>query len=99
MRPFYGAEDLGYVDIEYVRQGMYNVTSLLVESNYRNLGLGTALMKCVIHDADEEGMELWLVPAPLDGDRDKLEQFYVRLGFTKLEGSGCMIRKPKGVTT
>jgi GNAT superfamily N-acetyltransferase len=86
-----------YVSVERAyRPHTYNVLSLWVDPDLRGQGRGSRLMEAVCRDADEAGVELWLVPMAVgDGPKqDHLERFYQRLGFDKR--GGYMIRQPKG---
>lgn len=71
----------------------YNIASIYVDPEYQNLGIGTALMNIVLHEADMVGIELWLVPTAMPGKQKALNDFYMRFGFEGLKGSGYMIRK------
>jgi GNAT superfamily N-acetyltransferase len=88
-------EGIAYVEVEQTyKASRYNVQSLWVDPEYQNLGLGTALMKIVHHEADRCGIELWVVPQPLGEDkRESLYHFYQRLGYREMRGSGYWIRK------
>jgi ribosomal protein S18 acetylase RimI-like enzyme len=91
MRSVYGGLT-GFVEVEHAHHNICNVLQVFVNEDFRRLGLGTSLMRCVMRDADKEGVELWLVASPTNMTTDELETFYRRLGFN-LRGS-YMIRLP-----
>lgn len=87
-------KDIAAVELEHtMMRGRMNVQSLWVDPEYQNLGIGTAIMNIVLHEADQSGIELWLVPQAMPGRQKDLHRFYERLGFEGLTGSGYMIRK------
>lgn len=91
MKLYYELEDVGYVELEQqFREHIYNVMGIVVDPEYQNLGVGTALMKVVMHDADKQGIELWLSPTAEPGRAEDLLRFYTRLGF---ENHGGYLRR------
>jgi len=62
---------------------IWTVTGVYVHPRYRSrgYGLGRALMRLVLHDADEADAELWVVPTPEPGRAEDLGRFYADLGF------------------
>lgn len=87
-------EGIAAVELEpTMKKNRYNVQSLWVDPEYQNLGIGSTLMRIVHHEADQFGLELWLVPQAMPGFEEALWRFYSRLGYEKFGGSGYWIRK------
>lgn len=87
-------EGVAHIEVEQTMlPHRYNIAEIYVDPEYQNLGIGTALMNIVLHEADLVGIELWLVPTAMPGKQKALNDFYMRFGFEGLKGSGYMIRK------
>jgi len=70
------------------------ITRINVPAEHRGRGHGTAILKRLLADADEEQVVLWLEvlsSGPLD--RNALTAWYERYGF-ELRPAGYMIRIP-----
>lgn len=73
------------------------ITRINVMEQYRGQGLGREVLALVLADADAEGVTLALEPVPYGPlDRDALEAWYGRHGFTW--GDWYMIRRPIPLT-
>lgn len=82
MKTWYEIEDVAYVELEkQLQDHIYNVMGIVVDAEYRNMGIGTALMRVVGHDADKQGIEIWLHPTAEEGRAEDLLRFYTRLGY------------------
>lgn len=85
------------IDIIPVSKKRFLITRVFVPSGHRQKGIGSELMKEVIHDADNECIELIVEPRPYidrsDEAYEKLRNFYAKHGFINTK-KGYMVRKP-----
>ena len=73
----------------------YYFHRLFVREKYRNKGWATRLMEEILSKCDEKGIEVLLEINPYTDDIDyqRLEDFYKRFGFEKVDH--YYVRKPK----
>jgi GNAT superfamily N-acetyltransferase len=77
--------------VDYYNEGLI-ITRINVPKHHRRKGIGTALLKECIADADREKITLWLEIAESDGPNyETLEAWYKRHGF---KGRFMLKRKP-----
>lgn len=77
----------------------YLLSRLEVGRGHRGKGVASRLLRRVLSDADEEGVQIALVVEP-DGsigsmDYESLQAFYERHGFREYEHGQGFIRSPK----
>lgn len=77
----------------------YLLTGIEVGREHRGKGIASKLLRQILSDADEHGVQVALVVEP-DGsidslDYDSLEAFYRRHGFREYEYGRGLIRPPK----
>lgn len=73
----------------------WTITRINVPSAQRGRGHGSALLKRIIAEADEEGKTLALEPVPTGGlEYEDLVAWYKRHGFTE-SYQGYMVRRPR----
>lgn len=80
----------------------YTISRIEVPKDLRNTGLGTSVIRSITQAADQEGARLMLSPtSDFGGNKNRLEKFYRRLGFTSNSGRAkdfttmeTMIRPP-----
>jgi GNAT superfamily N-acetyltransferase len=78
-----------------LNDGTWMISRVNVPAKHRGLGLGTALLKEVLADADAEGIMLELCIEPSDGlDFEELHAWYSRYGFRDTDLRGHMRRLP-----
>lgn len=72
------------------------ITRINVPHRLRGRGLGTALLRKILDDADADGCQLMLAPEPSDGlDYPAVVAWYERHGFRFTE-VGAMMWRPAG---
>jgi GNAT superfamily N-acetyltransferase len=77
----------------------WTVTRINIPKEERGNGYGTALLKRILADADEEGVSLSLEPSPSGGlNYAQLVAWYRRHGF-RMTVHGYMIRRPQPCST
>lgn len=81
--------------IEY-RQLVREVFNVKTDAGMRGKGHGSKLMEQIIKEADKAGKILLLIP-----DSEKLELWYNRYGFNKVQSEpvSLMMREPVEMTT
>lgn len=80
---------------EHMREGMREISSLATPVEDQRKGYATALLHQVTAEADRAAMVLILLPDPYGIDQQKLEEFYARFGFRKIQESpALMARQP-----
>jgi GNAT superfamily N-acetyltransferase len=70
---------------------------LYVVPEYRRHGYGTRLLEEIVGDADTDGVDIWLVPAPGPGGMSGMQliKWYRQYGFQLVEGEPFdMVRRP-----
>lgn len=80
----------------------YTISRIEIPKDLRNTGLGTSVMRSITQAADQEGARLMLTPtSDFGGDKNRLTEFYRRLGFINNSGRAkdfttmeTMIRPP-----
>jgi GNAT superfamily N-acetyltransferase len=80
----------------------YTISRIEIPKDLRNTGLGTSVMRSITQAADQEGARLMLTPtSDFGGDKNRLTEFYKRLGFINNSGRTrdfttmeAMIRSP-----
>lgn len=82
-----------YIDKEvYGISGLY-INRLVVSENVRNRGIATKMMEKLVEVVDQKGVDVVLEINPYgDLDREKLEIFYKKFGFTESQLSGLYVR-------
>jgi len=80
---------------EELREGIREIVALQSESQGK--GHATKLMHEVCTEADVYGKVLFLQPQPFDDgmDADKLEQFYKKFGFEKIQDEPVVLMARK----
>ncbi len=72
----------------------WTITRINIPKQYRGCGYGTALLKQILDDADQEGATLQLEPSPSGPlAYDDLVLWYKRYGF-RTNSYGYMVRTP-----
>lgn len=80
---------------EHMREGVREITSLGTPAEDQRKGYATALLHQVTSEADRAAMVLILLPDPHGIEQEKLEAFYARFGFRKIQESpALMAREP-----
>lgn len=83
---------------DYYGKGMY-ITRINVPVASRGQGVARALLQIILDEADREGVRLYLEIAASDGlDRDQLEAWYERHGFSQDRCMGFFIRRPQSIS-
>jgi len=73
----------------------WTITRINVPRGHRGRGIGRALLREILAQADYEGVRLQLEVAPSDGlNYEQLVAWYDRYGF-RFNGYGYMTRKPQ----
>ena len=83
---------------DYYGEG-YIITRVNVPVAHRARGHGRELMRRVIHQADQEGVTLWLEISAYPGalmQNAELVDWYRRRGFEYEAGVGGLMRRPPG---
>ena len=94
-------EYLGRLDINE-RPNSIILSTIVINGQFRNQGIGTKVMEDLINYADENNKIIALTPSPdLGGTKSRLESFYRRFGFVPNKGRNkdftfreAMIRYP-----
>jgi ribosomal protein S18 acetylase RimI-like enzyme len=70
----------------------WTISRINVPKEHRGKGLGSAMLKRILADADEEGIDLYLVVYATGAlDDEQLTEWYERYGFVST-GAGGMVR-------
>ena len=75
------------------RKGEMTILSLQVEPEFRGKGVATELLNKII--SDYSTTDLYIRPRPYKDkpvDRDKLRNFYAKMGFVELGEEGKMVK-------
>jgi GNAT superfamily N-acetyltransferase len=96
----YDCGGVSYARLEQAigRPHIWNIVTLWVDEDFRQLGVATALLKVICRQADMQGIQLWLTAqALMDGGLSDLQLrgFYHKRGFEGGEKGGYMIRQPR----
>lgn len=82
---------------------MVDLSAIVVPKGQRESGVGTAVMKEIVREADTQGWTVTLTPSSdFGGSKSRLESFYRQFGFVPNKGRNkdfttraTMLRKPR----
>ena len=74
----------GYVELEYLKYGGTYIHSIHVDTEFRNNGYGSRLLKFAL---EKSRFPVYLLASnEMGGDTDRLIKWYKRFGFVKKRG-------------
>jgi GNAT superfamily N-acetyltransferase len=79
-----------------LRDGLREVSFVVVEPEYRGQGYGRALLDAITLEADECGAVLFVNVDPYDDsplDREALRKWYERFGFTEFQSEPLLMAR------